>query len=182
MYYSLPMKNRLPLFIDPIKSAQQRLDYVGVYPADKFVRLMDAESVSKIKNDVSCHISFFHDERKIVVIKIKAEVTLDLLCQRCFEPIETTIEIQNQLSPVKNETQMKALPEYYDPAMLNEHGEVDLLGLVEDELILSLPLAPKHEREDCDVSKLKNVFGEIPVQEEKPNPFAILANLKKEKE
>lgn len=178
MYYPLPMQNRLPLVIDPVKSAQQRLDYVGIYPADSLVRLAGTESVSKIKSDVSCHISFFHDERKIVVIKIKAEITLDLLCQRCFGPIQITIDIDNQFSPVKTEAQMMALPEYYDPAMLNEFGEVDLLGLVEDELIISLPLAPKHEKKDCDVSKLMNVFGELPVEDDKPNPFAILASLK----
>lgn len=180
MYYLQSMKNRLPIFIDPIKSAQQRLDYVGIYPADKMVRL--AESVSKIKTDVSCHISVFYDEQKIVVIKVQAKVDLDLLCQRCFQPMDAEIEINNQFSPVKNETQMMALPEYYDPAILNEYGEIDLLSLVEDELILSLPLAPKHNREDCDVSALKDVFGALPVEEEKPNSFAILAGLKKEKE
>lgn len=182
MYHSKPMQNRLPLFIDPIKSAQQRLDYVGIYPAQSLARLAESEAVSKIKSDVSCHVSFFYDEQKIVVIKVMANVELDLLCQRCFDPIDTIVEIDNKLSPVKNETQMMALPEYYEPVLLNEYGEIDLLGLVEDELILSLPLAPKHNAGECDVSKQKNVFGELPLEAEKPNPFAILASLKKEKE
>lgn len=175
------MQNRLPLFIDPIKSAQQRLDYEGIYLKDKFTRLND--SVSQLNSDILCHLSFYYDERKIVVMKIKAELSLDLTCQRCFKDFTTTIDIENLISPVKNDSQVLALPEYYDPAIINEFGELDLISIIEDEIILALPLSPLHDSQDCEISEQNFVFGDLPEEDEKPNPFAVLTQFKiKDKE
>lgn len=170
------MQKRLPLFIDPTKSAQQRLDYEGIYLKDKFTRLND--SVSTLNSDVLCHLSFYYDEQKIVVMKVKAEVSLDLRCQRCFNDFSTTIDIENLISPVKNDSQVLALPEYYDPAIINEFGELDLISIVEDEIILALPLSPLHDSQDCEITEQSYVFGTILEVEEKPNPFAVLSHLK----
>ena len=50
---------------------------------------------------------------------------------------------------------------------------------MEDELILALPLVPMHSSEHCEVSVAEQVFGELPEElAKKPNPFAVLANLK----
>ena len=46
--------------------------------------------------------------------------------------------------------------------------------LVEDEILLKTPMAPKHD--DCEMSVEQ--FGEIPEEEETENPFAALASLK----
>jgi uncharacterized protein len=53
---------------------------------------------------------------------------------------------------------------------------LDLRALVEDELLLELPLVPRHEV--CP-EPLKAAHEEIPPVEEKPNPFAVLASLKR---
>ena len=170
------MQNRLPLTIDPIKAAQKRLDYIGIYPMKLMKRLMT--SVESVNNDIKCELSFFHDNQRLSVIRVNATVVVELMCQRCFKPFDSAIQISNEFSPVKSEAQEEALPEHYEPAMLNEFGEVDMLALVEDELILSLPIAPVHDSQHCEVSEADMVFGEIPQEEEKPNPFAILASLK----
>ena len=82
-------------------------------------------------------------------------------------------------SPVANWDQADVLPEIYEPIEFNEFGEIDLLGAVEDELILALPLVPMHSSEHCEVSAHEQVFGELPEElAKKPNPFAVLANLK----
>ena len=71
------------------------------------------------------------------------------------------------------------LPEIYEPIEFNEFGEIDLIGTVEDELILTLPIVPMHVSEHCEVSVAEQVFGELPEElAKKPNPFAVLANLK----
>ncbi|CAA2930614.1 hypothetical protein ARSQ2_01747 [Arsenophonus endosymbiont of Bemisia tabaci Q2] len=51
--------------------------------------------------------------------------------------------------------------------------------MIEDEIILSLPVIPVHNSERCEVSDADMVFGELPNEAEKPNPFAVLASLKK---
>ncbi|MFO5458213.1 hypothetical protein ACLBPO_27025, partial [Klebsiella pneumoniae] len=49
----------------------------------------------------------------------------------------------------------------------------------EDEIILSLPVVPVHDSEHCEVSDADMVFGELPEEAQKPNPFAVLASLKR---
>ncbi len=72
------------------------------------------------------------------------------------------------------------LPEIYEPIEVNEFGEVNLLDMIEDGFIIELPLVPMHSEEHCEVSVSEQVFGELPEElAKKPNPFAVLANLKK---
>jgi len=51
--------------------------------------------------------------------------------------------------------------------------------VVEDEIILALPVVPVHDSEHCEVSEADMVFGKLPPEAEKPNPFAVLASLKR---
>lgn len=71
------------------------------------------------------------------------------------------------------------MPEAYEPIDVDEFGEVDLLAMVEDEIILVLPIAPVHDSEHCEVSEVDIVFGKLPEEVEKPNLFAVLASLKR---
>ena len=61
----------------------------------------------------------------------------------------------------------------------DEHGEINLRQLIEDELILTLPLFPMHDVANCKVDPTNMSFGDIGPEPEKPNPFAILQELKK---
>jgi len=170
-------KVKLPLTVDPVKDAQRRLDYQGYYAANQLSRL--AESVSKVLSDAQVTLSFYIDPQKLVVMKGQVQVDVELDCQRCGEPFKQTLECHFMYSPVANWDQADDLPEIYEPIEFNEFGEIDLLGAVEDELILALPLVPMHSSEHCEVSVAEQVFGELPEElAKKPNPFAVLANLK----
>ena len=48
---------------------------------------------------------------------------------------------------------------FMEPIEFNEFGEIDLLGAVEDELILALPLVPMHSSEHCEVSAHEQVLA-----------------------
>lgn len=170
-------KVKLPLTVDPVKDAQRRLDYQGYYAANQLSRL--AESVGKVLSDAQVTLSFFIDPQKLVVMKGYAKVDVELNCQRCGEPFVQTVDCEFCYSPVANLDQIDVLPEIYEPIEFNEFGEIDLLGTIEDELILSLPIVPMHSSEHCEVSVAEQVFGELPEElAKKPNPFAVLANLK----
>ena len=170
-------KVKLPLTVDPVKDAQRRLDYQGYYAANQLSRL--AESVSKVLSDAQVTLSFFIDPQKLVVMKGHVNVDVELNCQRCGEPFIQTVDCEFCYSPVANLDQIDVLPEIYEPIEFNEFGEIDLLGTIEDELILSLPIVPMHSSEHCEVSVAEQVFGELPEElAKKPNPFAVLANLK----
>ena len=72
------------------------------------------------------------------------------------------------------------LPDIYDPVEVNDHGEVNLLQLFEDEMILSLPIVALHAEEDCGTKAKDMSFGKIEPVDERPNPFAVLKELKRD--
>ncbi|MDR9826161.1 23S rRNA accumulation protein YceD [Vibrio sp. FNV 38] len=172
-------KVKLPRTIDPAKTAQKRLDYDGIIQASLFKRLL--ESVEGVKRDAEVNVSFGHDEQRLVVISGKANIEVDLECQRCNEVFTHLCEVQFTYTPYYNEQSEEEAPEEYDLVDLNEYGELDLIQLVEDEFILALPQIAMHDYSACSVKSDNLVFGEIPeeIVEEKPNPFDVLKNLQK---
>ena len=170
-------KVKLPLAVDAIRTAQKRLDYSGIYSPGQVTRL--AASVVSVDSDVQTSLSFDIDNLRLAVINGQSDVTVTLECQRCGKTFEHQVHTTYCFSPVQNDEQAEALPEAYEPIEVDEFGEVDLLAMIEDEIILSLPVVPVHESEHCEVSDADMVFGKLPAEVEKPNPFAVLASLKK---
>ncbi|MEE8729177.1 MAG: 23S rRNA accumulation protein YceD [Rahnella inusitata] len=170
-------KVKLPLAVDAIRTAQKRLDYSGIYSPGQVTRL--AASVVSVDSDVQTSLSFDIDNLRLAVINGQSDVTVTLECQRCGKTFEHQVHATYCFSPVRNDEQAEALPEAYEPIEVDEFGEVDLLAMIEDEIILSLPVVPVHESEHCEVSDADMVFGKLPAEVEKPNPFAVLASLKK---
>jgi uncharacterized protein len=172
-------KVKIPRTVDPEKAAQKRLDYDGIIQTTLLKRLTD--TAEGVKRDAEVSLSFGHDEQRLVVISGKANVEIDLECQRCNEVFAHECEVQFTYTPYYSEKSEEDAPEEYDLVDMNEYGEVDLIQLVEDEFILFLPQVPMHDEADCSVNSDNLVFGEIPeeVVEEKPNPFDVLKDLKR---
>ncbi|MCW2254280.1 uncharacterized protein M2263_000371 [Providencia alcalifaciens] len=170
-------KVKLPLTIDAQRAAQKNLDYVGSYTPEQVTRI--AESVVSVDSDVECELAFEIDKQRLTVVKGHAQVDVTLQCQRCRKDFKHHTDVSYCFSPVVDDEKAEALPEGYEPVQFDEFGEIDLLGLIEDEIILSLPVVPVHDSEHCEVSEADMVFGELPPEAAKPNPFAVLASLKK---
>lgn len=172
-------KVKIPRTVDPAKSAQKRLDYQGIIQVSLMKRL--AEFTEGVKRDAEVTLSFELDEQRLVVISGKANVEVDLECQRCNEIFAHLCEVEFTTTPVYSEKSEQDAPEEYDLVDLNEYGELDLIKLVEDEFILELPQIPMHDESECSVQSNNMVFGDLPeeVLEEKPNPFDVLKNLKR---
>ncbi|MDI6955681.1 23S rRNA accumulation protein YceD [Pantoea sp. Pa-EAmG] len=170
-------KVKLPLTIDLARAAQKRLDYQGVYAPELVARL--AETVVSVDSDVECTMSFAIDNQRLAVLEGTAETQVTLSCQRCNQSFSHHVHVSYCFSPVSSDEQAEALPEAYEPVDINDFGEIDLLAVIEDELILALPVVPVHDSEHCEVSDADMVFGKLPAEAEKPNPFAVLASLKR---
>ena len=82
-------------------------------------------------------MSFAIDNQRLAVLTGDAKVTVTLECQRCGKPFVQHVHTTYCFSPVRSDEQAEALPEAYEPIEVNEFGEIDLLALVEDEVILS---------------------------------------------
>jgi uncharacterized protein len=126
---------------------------------------------------VQVNVNFGVDEVGLTVMSGTASATVALTCQRCTEEFDLDLEVSFTFSPVKNSEAEAELPSYYDAIEKDENGEVNLRELVEDELLLEIPLIPRHSIEDCQ-SPADSVWGELPEELEKPNPFNVLKKLK----
>lgn len=78
-------------------------------------------------------------------LHLRARTALQLTCQRCLRPMTVTLEVQPNLRFVQGEARAEALDEDSDEDVLALTPSLDLLPLIEDELILALPLVPRHE-------------------------------------
>lgn len=175
-YYARLMKNlKLPITIDPFKSAQRDLICDGYFELSEFDRLCAV--TEKCSGQINVKIQFTVDEQGLVKVSGNGKATVELTCQRCNELFEQALSVDFNLSPVKKVADADELPSYYDAIELDENGEVNLRELVESELLLAIPLIPKHELDDCQ-APADSTWGELPEELDKPNPFDVLKQLK----
>jgi uncharacterized protein len=109
---------------------------------------------------------------------------MHLICQRCMQPCLVQIDESRQFVFLANEALADAFPmedDALEPLVMS--SQFDLLGTIEDEILLSLPLIPKHPEGVCEPTTLGSGADDPLNQGEtakKPdNPFNILKNMKK---
>lgn len=110
-------------------------------------------------------------------LQLKGQVEIDLVCQRCLEPVSTLVQFDREFRFVESEEAALAQDEDAEEDLLVSSPQFDLLELVEDELLMALPVAPKHEKCPGDL-KLSAADADFDARVERPNPFAKLAQLK----
>jgi len=110
-------------------------------------------------------------------LQLQAHTTLRMSCQRCLQPVIVALDVQPRLRFVRGEQQAEALDEdSEDEDVLALAATLDLLQLTEDELILALPLVPRHEH--CPQPLPMSVGeAEIASADDAEHAFAGLASL-----
>ncbi|HSG64603.1 MAG TPA: YceD family protein [Gammaproteobacteria bacterium] len=78
-----------------------------------------------------------------LMMSLSFDVKLKLVCQRCLEPVEIAVDEQVEWGVVESESERAALASGVD-ALVLEDERIQLAALVEDEIILSLPMVPRH--------------------------------------
>ncbi len=84
------------------------------------------------------------------VLRLWIEADVWLTCQRCLEPFRERLELSNTLPIARDESEL-ARWEAEDPLVdaLVVDGKLDVASLVEDEILLSLPVSPRHPDGAC---------------------------------
>ena len=77
---------------------------------------------------------------------VQARAHLPMVCQRCLEPMSQALEVDRHFRFVSNEQAAEAEDDLAEEDLLVASTSYDALTLIEDELILALPLVPRHER------------------------------------
>ncbi len=112
-------------------------------------------------------------------LDLKASVALPMQCQRCLTVVLKNVEAERSFRFVADEATAAALDDEAEEDILVISRDFDALALVEDELILSLPLVPLHAV--CPETVPMSVADpEFEVATERPNPFGVLLGLKKD--
>ncbi|MEN9996804.1 MAG: hypothetical protein RL462_1580 [Pseudomonadota bacterium] len=111
-------------------------------------------------------------------LHLAAEVSLPMQCQRCMGPVLVAVFSDQSFRFVADEATAEAQDDESEEDLLVLSPELDVWELIEDELIMSAPIVPKHEVCPATVTMSVADAAFEEALEAKPNPFAALAQLK----
>jgi len=131
--------------IDGFEFASAGAIQQGVWPLSDFPRLRDM--LASDAGEVAYRVQGTHDEQGRPALKVRVEGTLHLRCQRCLEPLRFEVEVEDLLVLAATLEEIHADPaDANAPDRIVASREMPVRELVEDELILALPYAPRHEK------------------------------------
>jgi uncharacterized protein len=111
-------------------------------------------------------------------LHLRARTVLPLTCQRCLAPVDVPVDVERSFRFVTDEDMAAAQDEQSEEDVLALSRAFDLVELVEDELLMEVPLAPRHE--SCPEPLVHEAsdedFDEAAGARE--NPFALLGKVK----
>ncbi len=112
-------------------------------------------------------------------LHVQAEAAVPLTCQRCLQPMAATLEADRWFRFVANEETAALEDEDAEEDVLVSSKSFALRELIEDELLMEMPVSPRHEvcPEAVPMSVQDADFDAA--EAERPKPFAALAQLKK---
>lgn len=164
------MPEHLPLLIEPEIFADSDRHLAGELAFSEMPELLaqvnDKDAIARFE------LEFSRNDRGVVVVSGWINADLMLVCQRCLSPLQHNLHGPVSIGIVHNEEETGLLPDDLEPFMA-ESGKVSVLKLLEEELILSLPLSPLHEPSVCPATEKVEAH-----KAERENPFAILKNFR----
>ena len=165
------MQKKLPETVDFLKQVERNACFEGTWPVSGFERLADI--INDHSGEVSVRLRFgISAGTRCLDGSIEAE--LELRCQRCLNPVKHRIRSDFRFGLITSEEEAEFLPKEYEPLLVTE-SEQSLIELVEDELLLSLPIVAKHDEECSEI--LRKHRDENNAQHDTHRPFAALKDL-----
>jgi uncharacterized protein len=166
------MSAALPETVDAWRMVAARRQFQGSLPLEDLLRLR--ESLANADGVVRFELEFGRDEVGVAYLSVDVQAELPLTCQRTLEVFEFPVRVRSRLGLTAREEDEAALPPGYE-ALLIPSGEVKPAEVIEDELILALPVVPLKPGTETPGGV---VYEAGPTREES-SPFAALASLKK---
>ena len=113
---------------------------------------------------------------EVAYVELSIDVALPLECQRSLQRFLYPVQIRQRLGLIRDEADEAALPPDYEALLVPDDGMLRAVDLVEDELVLAVPVVPMAPGSEAVEAEW------VPTQEEqdKASPFAALAALKKQ--
>lgn len=147
----------------------------GRVPAQALPRL--AVQLAGGSEPLNVRVGFALDPGKRPLLHIEVEGTVALVCQRCLGPVSCPVHVDVELTAVPDEAATQELGDPFDSVLLDvADGALALRDAVEDEVLATLPLAPRHAQEECQPASAVEA-GSAKAPADRQRPFADLAAL-----
>lgn len=141
---------KLPIKINPFELCDHGATVEGTIPIKQLTRLTELLADTQA-GDISVQLAFNRDKHGQRIIQGQIGATVILTCQRCGNAMSYDINLVPKLCPVTDDTSAR-LPAGFEPLLVaDEEGWVLMADLVEEEVLLSLPMIPKHEQGKCPI-------------------------------
>ena len=169
------MSAALPETVDAWRMVTARRSFTGSLPLASLKRL--ASSLAATQGDVRFELSFDRDTLGVAYVGIQAEAPLTLMCQRTLEPFVLPVRLDSHIGLIVREEDEAGLPAGYEPLLVPGDGVINPAEVIEDELILALPVVPLKPG-GVEEEFVWSSDEEDEVVEKKVSPFAALQKLK----
>lgn len=174
------MSRDFPDILDPWKAADGRRMFRGTMPLKRMGRLVPL--LASAEGEARFSARFSYDRQKNLLVNMSVDAELSLICQLSLQPYNEHVRRSSVLMVIRELTEQEMVADDYEPVLV-ETGRLALVDLVEDELLLGVPMVPRNpavaELElatDAGVTSASE-YKEEPLQQ----PFAGLAELLKGK-
>ena len=157
--------------IDSLEFARTGESLSGVFPVQALTRLQD--SLFDELGEVRYQVTGGHDAQRRPVLTLEISGVLHLRCQRCLGALDFGLRVANTLLLASGSEASSGTLDDAEMEWIEASAELDVAGLVEDEILLSLPYAPRHGEGQCPPG-LRAAAGS-----DKATAFAKLAVLKR---
>ena len=144
----------------------------GVLPLSAMRRLRD--SLVDTEGSVHVELEFDTDNLRVPYIELRIEAQLPLECQRSLQRFLHPVRIVQRLGLIRDEADEAALPEGYEALLVGDDGLLRPAELVEDELILAVPVVPVAPGTDV----VEQDWAAPEEETQRASPFAALSQLK----
>lgn len=161
----------LPTHIEPFKWADRGAEVDASVPLKAFARL--AEDTLDDKGELTVKCQFARDAQRRAYVAGEAHGQVVVTCQRCLGPVQVALDIDFRTLLLREEQEAESLADDEDYLIAGE-DTISLHDMVEDELLLAVPLVPVHD--DCEAFAYAQEEPEAAPKRE--NPFLVLAGLK----
>jgi uncharacterized protein len=168
------LTSRVPEILDAWRMVAASREFEGRVPLRALTRLRGG--LLDDDGEVRFVITFGTDALRVPFVLLQIEAELPLECQRSLQRFLLPVHLQQRLGLIRDEADEAALPPEYEALLVPADGMLRPTELVEDELILALPVVPVSPEAEM----VEREFAPTVEEVAKASPFAALVGLKKE--